>query len=153
MAVSRRGAGVAIMAAPGASRAAGLRGRRLADIDFEEIAKRVVNDGGASVDCRRGRRLVRGFMVSIPRAEVRVPGMPTAADIAAYVAVHEWLLRCRGAYLGAWYNRADGHTYFDVSRRQRKLSHALKKGAKWNQQAVYDLGCCREIPVGPARPG
>lgn len=151
--MNRRGARAAAMAAPGVSRAATRDGRPQTDIDFDEIAKRVVNDGGVSVEYRRSQAPAHGFMVSVPEAEVRIPGTPTAADIAAYVAVHEWLLRCRGAYLGAWYNRADGHTYFDVSRRQRKLSHALKKGAKWDQRAVYDLRRGREIPVDPARQG
>lgn len=115
-------------------------------MDFDALAKELASEGGFSVSAR-GARPRSGVMVSRVGDEVRIPGIPSSDELAAYYAQVESRMG-PGRYLGGWVD--DGDTYIDVSNRfpaaGQQAQHAL--GAN-EQLAGWDVGRSREIPTDP----
>jgi hypothetical protein len=89
----------------------------------------------------------RGFMVSLPGAEERHPGIPSREAIDAYIERHRDRVERPGsnAFYGAWVDDTDGQVYLDISVHFDDRAAAEEFGRAGNQLAIRDLGAQESI--------
>lgn len=102
----------------------------------------ILDNDGITYSLTSGQIPHSGFAVSIPGHEERVPWL-TPQIVADYIERNSEALKGPGAFLGAWNN--DGEWYLDVSRVVHDEELAMRLGAAWNQQAIFDVA--RKLPL------
>ncbi len=107
-------------------------------LDVRDLLSRITANGGITVNLD-GVQPDKGFAVSIPGHETKLQWALTETDLRSYLHENMPALTVPGAYLGAWFNSDENTWYLDTSFILDDERTALKLGAQWGQQAVFDL--------------
>lgn len=119
-------------------------------LDYQQLARDIVDNGGATVDVLTGDAPTAGFAVSQPDGTEWTYRIPrTTRELGnlaySYVVAHGRRLRDPGAHLGAWIH--NGWVYFDVTHVVEDRAAAITLGQLNGQLAIYDLSTGEEITL------
>jgi hypothetical protein len=128
--------------------ACGYRSAALVDVLAQELHKRLVTQGGCTLDPRTLQPVgpVDAYAVSLEGYESCFDSSPSPDQIAAYLRRHDALLR-GGAliYVGAWRDSQTGQCYLDLSELVSDRTVAEHRGRAQRQRCIYHLATGAEI--------
>lgn len=115
----------------------------------EDLAKRLREEGGFTVNVNTGRSPNTGFATSIHGHEEQIPGDAAPTDIRRYRTEHDEELQRPTSYFGAW--KYGGTSFLDSSRHFETPGEAHEFGRRNAQIAFYDIAADKErlVHYGP----
>lgn len=123
-----------------------------------DLHRRIAEDGGFTYHPSTHTYPSKGYAVATYRdfekifeatTEVSVDELITPNDIKAFYAAHkDTFAKDPNAHIGGWFDTENNKVYLDVSSILTNKREAMKLGRQYKQEAIYDLGAGKEIPIG-----